>query len=134
MPLVPPSKDKRQKTKKRLDGWKDRTHQCRSIKAQGGGERRNLLAQVRGHRESGLYVLSNYLTSVQERRQMCLVAFKPQNCLLGVPWWLRRLSIWHCHYCGMGLFPDPGELRHATDVTKNQKTKKLGVPIVAPVG
>ena len=25
---------------------------------------------------------------------------------MGVPWWLRGLRIWHCHYCGLGCCCD----------------------------
>ena len=37
-----------------------------------------------------------------------------QNIGIGVPWWLSRLRIWHCHCCGsgcccgVGLIPDLG--------------------------
>ena len=27
---------------------------------------------------------------------------------MGVPWWLRGLRIWHCHYRGSGSIPGPG--------------------------
>ena len=26
----------------------------------------------------------------------------------GVHWWLRGLRMWHCHCCGMGSIPSPG--------------------------
>ena len=28
--------------------------------------------------------------------------------ILGIPWWLSRLRIWHCHYYGAGSIPSLG--------------------------
>ena len=40
---------------------------------------------------------------------------------MGVPWWLSKLRIWHCHCCGTGLIPGQ-ELTHALGTTKNKET------------
>ena len=40
---------------------------------------------------------------------LCLSLLSVINkTLLGVPWWLSGLRIWHCHCCGPGLMPGPG--------------------------
>ena len=49
------------------------------------------------------------------------------DILIGVPWWLSRLRIWHCHCCdsrhccGLSLTPGPGNF---SMLRERPKTKK----------
>ena len=54
----------------------------------------------------------------------------PPTKKLGVPWWLRRLGIWHCHgfglghCCGVVVQSLTMELPHATGMVKKEKRSK----------
>ena len=45
-------------------------------------------------------------------------------CMEGVPWWLSRLRIWHCHCCGLGSIPGPGTSACWGNSQKKKKKKK----------
>ena len=60
-----------------------------------------------------------------------------RNTTIGVPWWLSRLRIWHCHCygsgccCGTGSIPDPGSL---VFLGHSQKKKKGNRNVILVVG
>ena len=45
--------------------------------------------------------------------------------IIGVPWWLSGLRIWHYHCYGMGSVPGPRELLHAKHGQKKKEKKFL---------
>ena len=62
--------------------------------------------------------------------KVILLETERRKGLPGVPWWLRRLRIWHYHCCGsghccnMGSIPG-GELLHTQDAAKKKKKTKV---------